>query len=180
MNIKYWNQPKTANLEAILNEKLRKGFKKVWIVSGMTKDSGMELVYESIEKARELGSEVNVMIGIDRKNTSKDMLMKLLKMGCNLFVHINREDNKVETRIYVFENEDGESFVYQSSGKFSEGGLSTNYCLIQEVIYEEEDKKAFENFKSVFLQGAEEVFKSVGAEEIKLLAEKGEVVNFVF
>lgn len=176
MNIKYWNQPKTANLEAILNEKLKKGFKKVWIISGMTKDSGMELIYESIEKARELGSEVNIMIGIDRKNTSKDMLMRLLKMGCNLFVHINREDNKVETRIYIFENEDGESYVYQSSGKFSEGGLSNNHCLIQEIVYESGDEKAFENFKSVLLQGTEEVFKSVDAEDIKLLAEKGELV----
>ena len=176
MNIKFWNQPKSATLEQILNEKLRKGFKKVWLVAGMTKDTGMEMVLDSIEAARELGSEVNVMIGIDRKNTSKDMLMKLLNLGCNLFVHINRDDSKVETRIYAFENEEGESFVYQSSGKFSEGGLSTNFCMIQEIVYAEEDRKAFENFKSVLLQSTEDVFNKVTEEEVKLLAEKGEVV----
>ena len=176
MNIKFWNQPKSATLEQILNEKLRKGFKKVWFVAGMTKDTGMEMVLESIAMARDLGSEVNVLIGIDRKNTSKDMLMKLLNMGCNLFVHINRDDSKVETRVYVFENEDGDSYVYQSGGKFSEGGLSTNYCMIQEIVYSAEDKKAFENFKSVLLQSTEDVFKAVGVEEVKLLAEKGEVV----
>ena len=114
----------------------------------MTKDSGIDMVFDSIEIARKNGAEVNIMIGIDRKNTSKDMLMKLLNMGCNLFVHINREDKKIETRIYVFENEDGESFVYESCGKFSEGGLSSNYCLIQEISYLPEDKKAYENFHS--------------------------------
>lgn len=175
MNIKFWNQPKSTNLGKILNEKLRKGFKKVWIVAGMTKDSGADMIIDSVEVARNLGTEVNVMIGIDRKNTSKDMLMKFFKLGCNLFVHINRDDKKVETRLYVFESDD-ESFVYQSSGKFSEGGLSTNNCLIQELIYGSEDRKLFENFKSVFIQGAEEVFKPVGEEEIKLLAEKGEIV----
>lgn len=176
MNIKFWNQPKSATLEQILNEKLRKGFKKVWLVAGMTKDTGMEMVLDSITVARDMGSEVNVLIGIDRKNTSKDMLMKLLNMGCNLFVHINRDESKVETRVYVFENEDGESYVYQSGGKFSEGGLSTNFCMIQEIIYSEEDRKTFENFKSVLLQNVEEVFNKVGADEIKLLAEKGEIV----
>lgn len=177
MNIKFFNQPKDVSLESLLNTKLKGEFKKIWIIAGMTKDSGMDMVFDSIEIARKNGAEVNVMIGIDRKNTSKDMLMRLLNMGCNLFVHINREDKKIETRIYVFENEDGESFVYQSSGKFSEGGLSTNYCLIQEILYLTEDKKAYENFKTVLLQGALDVFKQVGAEEIKLLAEKGEIVT---
>ena len=175
MNIKFWNQPKSATLEKILNEKLRKGFKRVWIVAGMTKDSGVDMVFDSIMTAREMGSEVNVLIGIDRKNTSKDMLMKLLGAGCNLFVHINRDDSKVETRVYVFENDD-ESYVYLSGGKFSEGGLSTNYCLIQEIIYSADDKKSFDNFKSVLLQSTEDVFKSVGEDDVKLLAEKGEMV----
>ena len=177
MNIKFFNQPKDVSLESLLNTKLKGDFKKIWIIAGMTKDSGMDMVFDSIEIARKNGAEVNIMIGIDRKNTSKDMLMKLLNMGCNLFVHINREDKKIETRIYVFENEDGESFVYESCGKFSEGGLSSNYCLIQEISYLPEDKKAYENFKTVLMQGALEVFKEVGAEEIKLLAEKGEIVT---
>ena len=177
MNIKFFNQPKDVSLESLLNTKLKGDFKKIWIIAGMTKDSGMDMVFDSIEIARKNGAEVNIMIGIDRKNTSKDMLMKLLNMGCNLFVHINREDKKIETRIYVFENEDGESFVYESCGKFSEGGLSSNYCLIQEISYLPEDKKTYENFKTVLMQGALEVFKKVGAEEIKLLAEKGEIVT---
>lgn len=176
MNIKFWNQPKDITLEKILNEKLRRGFEKVWIVAGMTKDTGIDVIYDSLVEARNLGSEVNIFIGIDRKNTSKDMLIKLLKIGCNLFVHINRDDSKVETRIYAFESEDGVSYVYESGGKFSEGGLINNFCLIQEISYEAEDKKLFNNFKSVLVGGSEKIFKNIGEEEVKLLAEKGEIV----
>ena len=177
MNIKFLNQPKDVSLESLLNTKLKGNFKKIWIIAGMTKDSGFDMVFDSIEVARKNGAVVNVMIGIDRKNTSKDMLMKLLNLGCNLFVHINRDDKKVETRAYVFENDEDESFVYESCGKFSEGGLSSNYCLIEEISYLLEDKKAYERFKTVLMQGALDVFKQVGEEEVKLLAEKGEIVT---
>lgn len=177
MNVRFLNQPKDVTLESLLNIRLKGNFKKIWIVAGMTKDSGFDMVFDSIEIAIKNGIEVNVMIGIDRKNTSKDMLMKLLNLGCNLFVHINRDDKKVETRIYVFENNEGESFIYESCGKFSEGGLSSNYCLIQEVSYLVEDKKDYEKFKTTLLQGTSDVFKQVGEEEVKLLAEKGEVVT---
>lgn len=176
MNIKYWNQPKTASLESILNDKLKRGFDKVIIVAGMAKDSGVDLIFDSIKYAKESGTDITFMMGIDRKNTSKDMLMKLLSLGCNLYVHINREESKVETRAYVFESNDSDSFVYLSSGKFSEGGLTSNQCLIQEICYSKEDKKLFENFKAMLLQGTENVFNSANENEIKLLAEKGEIV----
>lgn len=176
MNIKFWNQPKNASLEKILNEKLKKGFDEVLFVAGMAKDSGIDAVYDSLTEAKKCGSNISIYIGIDRKNTSKDMLSKLLDIKCNLNVHINKDEEKVETRVYVFENKDGESFVYMCGSKFSEGGLTTNNCLIEEIIYSEEDRKLFENFKVTLLQGLEDAFKEVTLEEIKLLAEKGEIV----
>ena len=74
MNIKFFNQPKDVSLESLLNTKLKGDFKKIWIIAGMTKDSGMDMVFDSIEIARKNGAEVNIMIGIDRKNTSKDII----------------------------------------------------------------------------------------------------------
>lgn len=176
MNIKFWNQPKNASLEKMLNEKLMKGFDEVLFVVGMAKDSGIDVVYDSLVEAKNCGSNVSICMGIDRKNTSKDMLSRILDIGCNLSVHINKDDEKVETRSYVFENKNGESIVYMCGSKFSEGGLTTNQCLIEEIIYSEEDRKLFENFKTTLLQGVEASFKKVAIEEIKLLAEKGEIV----
>lgn len=176
MNIKFWNQPKNASLEKILNEKLKKGFDEVLFVAGMAKDSGVDVVYDSLTEAKKCGSNISIYIGIDRKNTSKDMLSKLLDIECNLNVHINKDEEKVETRVYVFENKIGESFVYMCGGKFSEGGLTTNNCLIEEIIYSEEDRKLFENFKATLLQGLDDAFKEITFKEVKLLAEKGEIV----
>ncbi len=176
MNIKFWNQPKNASLEKILNEKLKKGFDEVLFVAGMAKDSGIDIVYDSLTEAKKCGSNISVYIGIDRKNTSKDMLSKLLDIECNLNVHINKDEEKVETRVYVFENKIGESFVYMCGSKFSEGGLTTNNCLIEEIIYSEEDRKLFENFKATLLQGLDDAFKEITSKEVKLLAEKGEIV----
>ena len=51
-----------------------------------------------------------------------------------------------------------------------------NYCLIQEITYSSEDKKAFENFKTVLKSENTNIFKEINAEEVKLLAEKGEIV----
>ncbi|MBQ9313585.1 MAG: hypothetical protein IJ220_01060 [Clostridia bacterium] len=175
MDIKFWNQPKDLSLGNLLNEKLRKGFQKVWLIAGVAKDTGIEMLLESIEEARNLGTEVNVLIGTDRKNISKDMLMKLLKLGCHLFLHINRDENKVETRIYIFESDDRQSLIYESSGKLSEGGLYTSQLVVQEISYMPAEKKMFENAKNIILQGTE-VFKETDEEELKLLAEKGEVV----
>lgn len=175
MDIKFWNQPKDLSLGNVLNEKLTKGFQKVWLIAGVAKDTGIEVLMESIEEARKLGTEVNVLIGIDRKNISKDMLMKLLKLGCHLFLHINRDDNKVETRMYLFESDDRESFIYESSGKFSEGGLLTNHLIVQEISYMPSEKKQFEKAKTSIIQGCH-MFQETDEEELKLLAERGEVV----
>lgn len=175
MDIKFWNQPKDLCLGDILNDKLKKGFEKVWLIGGVAKDTGIEMLLESIEVARNMETEVNVFLGIDRKNISKDMLMKLLNLKCNLFLHINRDDDKVETRIYIFESADKESYIYESSGKFSEGGLFTSKLTVQEISYLPSELKMFQNAKNTILQGAE-VFNKTDEEELKLLAERGEVV----
>lgn len=175
MDIKFWNQPKDLCLGDILNDKLKKGFEKVWLIGGVAKDTGIEMLLDSIEVARNMGTEVNVLVGIDRKNISKDMLMKLLKLKCNLFLHINRDDDKVETRIYIFESGDRESYIYESSGKFSEGGLFTSKLVVQEISYLPSEIKLFQNAKSTILQGTE-IFNKTDEDELKLLAERGEVV----
>lgn len=176
MNIKFWNQPKFKNLGDVLNERLSEGFDNIYLISGVAKDDGFDVIFDNIKKARELGSNISIAIGLDRKSTSKDMLLKLLNLGCNVSAHINSEESKVETRAYVFEKNNIGAIIYVSSGKFSEGGLLENNCLIQEITYSLEDKKAFDNFKATLLQGVEEVFKPLTEEDIKLLAEKGEIL----
>lgn len=177
MDIKFMNQPKEVKMGNLLKKRLEENFNEVWIVSGIVKDSGIEILIDSFENAIKNGTKLNALIGVDRKNTSKDILLKLISIGVNLNIHVNIEEDKTETRIYAFESKEGDSYVYISGGKFSEGGLLENTCLITEVKYSKEDKEEFKIFKHQLFQGTENTFKSVDKDDITLLATKGEILT---
>lgn len=177
MNIKFMNQPKDVQMGNILKTKLEDNFDEIFITSGIVKDSGIELLIDSFEVAIKNGAKLNLSIGIDRKNTSKDILLKLLTIGTNLKVHVNSEENKVETRIYAFESKTSDSYIYISGGKLSEGGLLENSCMITEIKYDKTEIESFKLFKNQLILGMEGVFKEVDKEDILLLASKGEILT---
>jgi hypothetical protein len=177
MDIKFMNQPKEVKMGNLLKKRLEENFDEIFIVSGIVKDSGIEFLMESFEIAINNGSKINTLLGVDRKNTSKDVLLKLLAMGINLSIHVNMEEDKVETRIYAFESKNGDSYVYLSGGKFSEGGLFENTCLITEIKYTKDEKEEFKLFKHQLLQSTDNTFKSVDKDDITLLATKGEILT---
>lgn len=177
MDIKYMNQPKEVQMGNILKTRLNEKFDEVWIVSGIVKDSGIDILLDSFRNAVENGTKLNTLLGVDRKNTSKDMLLKLILLGAKLSIHINSEENKVETRIFAFESRESTSYVYISGGKFSEGGLQENTCLITEIKYSKEEYESFKLFKNQLMQNINSEFKSVDKDDIALLAMKGEIVT---
>lgn len=178
MEIKFLNQPKEVKLGDLLLKRLSENFEKVWIVAGFAKDSGLDVLLPSIEEATQNGSAVELIVGIDAKNTSKDMLLKLLNMGCHIRVHMNKEDSKLETRVYAFESEKGDSYIYLTGAKLSEDGLSENMCMITEIVYGKEDKKEFNKIKISIENGAnsQEIYE-LDAQKLKSLAERGEIAS---
>lgn len=177
MKIKFLNQPKEVKLNELLLERMSEGFNKVWFVAGFVKDSGVELLLPALEEAINGGTKVELILGVDSKNTSKDMLKKLLEIGCNVRVHVNKEESKLETRIYAFESEKGDSVVYLSGSKFSEGGLTENKCLVTEIIYDENEKNEFNKVKISIENAANYGEISVlDDKKLKTLAENGEVL----
>ena len=104
MEIKFLNQPKDVKIGEILVEKLKdNSFSRIWLFAGFVKDSGLDCLLEGIEEARKNGAVIECILGVDKKNTSKDMLLKLLNLGCKIRFHINDDDSKLETRVYAFE-----------------------------------------------------------------------------
>lgn len=176
MEVKFLNQPKEVKLGDILNQRLKENFDEVYVIAGFAKDDGVEVIQDSIKEATESGTKVNMFVGIDRKNTSKDMLLKLLSAGCNLNVHINTDDSKVEMKVYIFETKNGVSYIYVTGAKLSNGGLLTNTSTITEIKYESNDKKLFDISKNNILAGATTEFHNIDEEEVILLAEKGDIV----
>lgn len=177
MEIKYFKQPQEIKLGDILNVRLELGkFDNVWMMSGMTKDSGIDVLYESMKIAISKGAKINIALGLDKKNTSKDMLLRLLDMGCNLKIFVNTDDNKFETRIYIFEKYNDTSYVYLTSSKLSVGGLLENSCLVTEIKYTKEDNENFKTLISKYTEGMSlDGFTTATREQIIKLAEDGEI-----
>ena len=177
MKIRFLNQPKEVKLSEILTERMSENFNKIWIVAGFAKDTGLEMLLNAFEDAIKSGTIVELIIGVDNKNISKDMLSKLLNMGCKVRFHINKEESKFETRMYAFEREDGDSYVYVTGSKLSEGGLTENKCLVTEIIYDENEKKEFNKAKIGIENGANYTeMEELDVARLKTLAENGEVV----
>ncbi|MBR4110580.1 MAG: hypothetical protein IKK43_02680 [Clostridia bacterium] len=177
MKIRFLNQPKEVKLSEILIERISEKFDKIWIVAGFAKDTGLEMLLSSFEEAIKNGTTVELIIGVDNKNISKDMLSKLLNMGCKVRFHINKEESKFETRMYAFERESGDSYVYVSGSKLSEGGLTENKCLVTEIVYDENEKKEFNKAKIGIENGANYTeMEELDTARLKTLAENGEVV----
>lgn len=176
MEVKFLNQPKEIKLGDVLKQRLKESYENIYLIAGMLKDTGVDEIITELESAVKDSKAINLYVGIDRKNTSKDMLLKLISIGCNLNVHINTDENKVETRAYIFENLNKESYIYVTGAKFSAGGLYENIALITEIKYMKEDRKSFEIAKNNILQGAISNFHQIDQDEIILLAEKGEIV----
>ena len=176
MEINFLTQPKEGKLGDIIKNRLKEGFDEVHIIAGMAKDTGFEDILTPIEEAAS-STNINCYIGIDRKNTSKDMLSKLLSAGVTLHIHINTDSSKVESRIYIFESKEASSYIYSSGGKFSSSGLFESISTIIEIKYDssDDDKKAFRTAKNSILQGTTNIFHNIDQEEIILLAEKGEI-----
>lgn len=177
MDIKFINQPKELKMGEILKKRLQEKYDEAWLVSGIVKDSGIEYLMEDLETAIKNNMIINLLLGVDRKNTSKDILLKIISIGANLRVHVNREEDKVETRVYAFFNENGDSYVYFCGGKLSEGGLVENQCLITEIRYSKNEKEELKSFKNQLAQGTFNVFKTVDSEDIILLAKTGEILS---
>ena len=178
MDIKFFNQPKDVKLGEVLTEKLASGmFSRVWIFAGFAKDSGLDYLLEAIKVARDAGAVIECILGLDKKNTSKDMLLKLLNAGCKIRFHLNDDDCKLETRVYAFESDSSDSYVYLTGAKLSEGGLTDNMALITEISYPYSEKKEFNKVKANIENGVVvEKFETMNTVVLKELASTGEIL----
>ncbi len=176
MEIKFLSQPRDAKLGDILTQKMKEKFDDIYLIAGMTKDNAFETIYDDLKIAINSGTNVNLYVGIDRKNTSKDMLAKLLSIGANLNIHINTDDSKAESRIYIFDKKGGVSYIYLAGAKFSDDGLFKNICTFVEIAYSANESGAFEEAKKNILKETKNEFHKVDMDEVVLLAEKGEIV----
>ena len=178
MNVKFLNQPKDISFIDVLTERISSGkFFRIWIVAGFAKDSALDMLFESLKKASENGTQIECVFGIDKKNTSKDMMLKLLGLGCKIRYHINADESKFESRMFIFESEKEDSYVYIPGSKLSEGGITDNITLIEEISYSPQEKLDFSKVKASLENGiASDEFEILTEEKLKELASTGDIM----
>jgi hypothetical protein len=178
MEVKFYNQPLDKQLFEILSERLKGNFERVVLCAGFVKDSAIDMILEDVKIARENDTSVELVLGLDKKNTSKDMLSKLLNLGCKIRYHLNTEDAKFETRIFFFDSKNDTSYIYMTGGKFSEGGLTNNNSLIAEMCYSAEEKRDFNMARAAFESGISDTDRFITLDDEKLseLAKSGDIV----
>ena len=178
MNVKFLNQPKDISFIDVLTERIASGkFAKIWIVAGFAKDSALDMLFDSLKKAADSGTQIECVFGIDKKNTSKDMMLKLLGIGCKIRYHINADESKFESRMFIFESEKEDSYVYIPGSKLSEGGITDNITLIEEISYTPQEKLDFSKVKASLENGiASDEFETLTEEKLKELASTGDIM----
>ena len=80
---------------------------KLYAVIGNVKESGYDVIEEVLI---DLNAKTHIVMGIDKKNTTKKILDNIVTYSRNVFVWDNNEDNELNANVFVFEYED-EAFV---------------------------------------------------------------------
>ncbi len=132
-----------------ISENFNKNPKKLYIFSGTFKESGFDILEEEFIDTK---SKKYIVIGIDKKNTTKLMLDNLLKYTKDIYIYNNNQVVEFDSSILIFEFQD-KAIMYNLSSNFSEGGLINNKSLYLETVYnlkDTDDKKLYkEMIKSI-------------------------------
>lgn len=126
----------------ILKEKL-KDSKKLYVFSGMLKESGFQIIEEEL-----LDTKIKsfFVIGVDKKNTTKTMLESMLKLTHDCYFYINNSEIEYNANFVIIENAK-EAYIYSSSSNFSESGMVDNLSEFLEVKFDLLDTKDKDEYK---------------------------------
>ena len=117
--------------------------KKVYFYMGDVKESGFDILEECLIdlKARKL-----IVIGVNKKNTTKKMLDTLISYTKSVYVFNNNGMVEFDSNICIFEY-DNKANVYIMNAHVSEGALVDNVATYTTVEYDLENKEDAASYK---------------------------------
>jgi len=117
--------------------------KKVYFFMGDIKESGFDILEECLIdlKARKL-----IVIGVNRKNTTKKMLDTLISYTKSVYVFNNNKMVEFDSNICIFEY-DNKANVYIMNAHVSEGALVDNIATYTTIEYDLENKDDMASYK---------------------------------
>lgn len=117
--------------------------KKAYFFMGDIKESGFDILEECLIdlKARKL-----VVIGVDKKNTTKKMLDTLYNYTKSVYLFNNNGMVEFDSNICIFEYEN-KANVYIMNARMSEGALTENIATYTTIEYDLNDKEDADSYK---------------------------------
>jgi hypothetical protein len=165
--------------ENTFSQSITNGFlknpKKVYILCGKFKEGGLRILEESLY---DLKAKIFFAIGIDKKNTTKNMLEELLKYTDDVYIYSNNNVVEFDSTIFIFEYTDN-VVIYSSASSFSESGICDNLSLYTETIYnilDNDEKKEYKKqLKDIKNNIEKDIFKKLKQEDIEELIKQKEI-----
>lgn len=168
------------NNDTILS-KIEEGFnnspKRVYIISGNFKEGGFNILEDYFIDS---DAKKYIVIGIDKKNTTKIMLDSLLKFTKDIYIFSNNDLIEFDSSICIFEYKE-KAIVYNLSSNFSESGLLNNTSTYFETTYDLQDavdKREYKNvIKSItqIVENENGKFKKLTSNMVDILQENKEI-----
>ncbi|MBR6614093.1 MAG: hypothetical protein IKK84_04940 [Clostridia bacterium] len=116
---------------------------KMYAVMGNVKESGYDVIEESLI---DLKAKTHIVMGIDKKNTTKKILDNIVTYSRNVYVWDNNEDVELNANVFVFEYED-EAVVLTFAGDITDSVLETDTTMYTYITYDLiKDKKEYAEF----------------------------------
>ena len=106
--------------------------KKVYIISGEVKETGLKLIEEEMIDSK---AKMFFALGIDKKNTVRSMLEMMLSYTNDVYIYSNNLDIEFEGSIIIFEYTN-EVVMYNFASGISEGSLRDNINVYLEILYD--------------------------------------------
>ena len=116
---------------------------KMYAVMGNVKESGYDVIEEALI---DLKAKTHIIMGIDKKNTTKKILDNIVTYSRNVYVWDNNEDVELNANVFVFEYED-EAVVLTFAGDITDSVLETDTTMYTYITYDLiKDKKEYAEF----------------------------------
>lgn len=144
MKLDFKIQSEEINLAKLIEDEMNKKPKKVYMFVGTLKESGFDIIEESIIDTK---AKITLFMGIDKKNTTKGLLDNVLKYTKDVYVYNNNDLNEFESNIYIFEF-DKTASVYLSPSNASESGLKNDISVFSRVLYNLTDDNDVQEYKN--------------------------------
>ncbi len=151
--------------------------KKLYFFMGSLRETGFDILESCLIDCK---AKKHIVIGVDKKNTTKKMLEGLYKYTKNVYVYINNGAVELDSNIAIFEY-DKTAEIFCISGNGSKGGFEDNLAIYTKLEYNlglAEDKKDYEEYVNRLLEFTKmESFKKLEKEYIVELVDSKEIFS---